>query len=312
MNETYYLLAALAAGYLLDLLLGDPHWMPHPIVGFGKIISYAEKTFNRGEHKRINGIIVGALLPLAIFGVFVCAEVLLLDRSMLAFALFSAVGLFFGIAHRTLLREGRAVLTVLNTKGIEAGRAQLSRIVGRDTSGLSEQQIYRAVFETLSENLSDGVIAPLFYYALAGVPGIMAYKMINTLDSMIGYKSERYRDFGYFSAKLDDIANFIPARLTALLMIAVSASARAAVSVRKYARHHASPNSGYPESALAGILGCRFGGPNIYHGQLVEKPYIGDTDRILSSSDFAKVRYINHAATMLMVSIIAAGYLWFF
>lgn len=307
--EIKYLLAALIAGYLLDLLLGDPRWLPHPIVAFGAVISFTEKYLNIGKHKFINGIITGATLPLATYTLFLFVEDILQGISPVAFAVYSAIGLFFGLANRSLIQEGKAVLTALTNEGIVAGRKRLSWIVGRDTSNLSEQQIYTAVFETLSENLSDGVIAPLFYYAIGGVPGIMAYKMINTLDSMIAYKNERYKKFGYFSAKLDDIANFIPARLTALLMIIVSANIRVVITVKKYAHQHVSPNSGYPESALAGILKCRFGGPNQYLGKTVTKPYIGDNPRTLSMNDFNTVRYINHASTILMVACTAAWYL---
>lgn len=309
MSAGDYLLAALIAGYMLDLVLGDPRWLPHPIVGFGRVIAAAEKQLNRGRFRFAKGAAAGIILPVTVFALLYGAESYVCRYSMGGFAVFSAVGLFFGIANRTLVREGAAVLRALETEGLDAGRKRLSWIVGRETSQLSRQQIFSAVFETMSENLSDGVVAPLFFYALAGVPGILTYKMINTLDSMIGYKSERYRQFGCFSARLDDVANFIPARLTALLMVAVTLSWRGAVSVRTYARHHASPNSGYPESALAGILGCRFGGPNMYHGQLVEKPYIGDTARELEMADFAKVCYINHAVTLAMVAAIATGYL---
>lgn len=310
-TEVYYLLLALMAGYILDLLLGDPRWLPHPIVGFGRVIALCEKHFNRGDYRFAKGAIVGIALPTVVFGILYMAETFLHEHTKAGLAVFSAIGLFFGIANRTLIHEGQSVLNALSDEGIDAGRKRLSWIVGRDTSQLSPQQIFTAVFETLSENLSDGVIGPLFYYAIAGVPGILTYKMINTLDSMIGYKSERYRQFGCFSARLDDVANFIPARLTSILMIIVTASRQGAISVRKYARHHASPNSGYPESALAGILKCRFGGPNTYHGQLVEKPFIGDTARELNMTDFAKVRYVNHASTLLMITSIAGMYLIF-
>lgn len=309
MSAGHYMLLALIAGYTLDLMLGDPRWMPHPIVGFGRVIATAEKQLNCGRYRFAKGAAVGILLPVSVFALLYSAESYLWMHSMSGFAVFSAVGLFFGIANRTLIREGAAVLSALETEGLDAGRKRLSWIVGRETSQLSRQQILTAVFETLSENLSDGVVAPLFYYAIAGVPGILTYKMINTLDSMIGYKSERYRQFGCVSARLDDVANYVPARLTALLMVSVTLSWRGAMTVRKYARHHASPNSGYPESALAGILGCRFGGPNTYHGQLVEKPFIGDTARELVTADFAKVRYVNHAVTLVMVGGIAAVYM---
>ena len=172
-------------------------------------------------------------------------------------------------------------------ESLEKGRTQVGRIVGRDTSELSAQEIRTAALETLAENLSDGVVAPLFWCALFGVPGMLAYKMVNTLDSMIGYRNERYREFGCFAARLDDVANWIPARITALLMAVVApkmdSQGRKMKSfrellrfVRRHGSQHLSPNSGYPEAALAGILNCRFGGPHNYFGEEVYKPYIGE------------------------------------
>lgn len=160
---------------------------------------------------------------------------------------------------------------------MEAGRRRLSWIVGRDTSELSPKEIYTAVLETMAENLSDGVVAPLFYYALGGFPAMMAYKMVNTLDSMIGYKDERYRQFGCMAARLDDVLNYIPARLTALFMALVAYRPGLFRFIFRYCHQHASPNSGFPESAMAGILDCRFGGAHVYHGLLVEKPISGIT-----------------------------------
>jgi adenosylcobinamide-phosphate synthase len=177
--------------------------------------------------------------------------------------------------------------------------------VGRDTTTLSENQIRTAVFETLSENLSDGVIAPLFYYAIGGLPAMMVYKMINTLDSMIGYKNEKYFYFGKFAARLDDVANFIPARLTAFLMVLVSGKWNLFLFVHQFCNQHASPNSGYPEAALAGIMNCRFGGPNTYHGKIVNKPYIGTNDRKIGNKEIIVVSRINHKTTLLIIIIIA-------
>ncbi len=215
----------------------------------------------------------------------------------------ATIMVFWGLANRNLIDEARKVEWALTHKSTEAGRRQLSCIVGRDTSQLSPTQIRTAVLETLSENLSDGVIAPLSYYLIGGIPLMFAYKMVNTLDSMIGYKSSRYRLFGRFAARLDDVANFVPARLTALLMITVSMSGRGLRFIFKYGHQHASPNAGYPESALTGILNCRFGGPNIYHGQLIQKPYIGQQARELTIVDLRKACTINHKTTLLMMVI---------
>ena len=197
-------------------------------------------------------------------------------------------------------------------RSLEEGRTQVARIVGRDTSELSAQEVRTAALETLAENLSDGVIAPLFWLAILGVPGMLAYKMVNTLDSMIGYKTERYKDFGCWAAHIDDVANYIPARLTALLMILSSGSLHSSLFtfVWRYGRKHASPNSGYPEAALAGILNCRFGGPHYYFGELFDKPYIGENDRELTTEDMKKAVRVNRTAEVMMV-VLTALCLWF-
>lgn len=219
----------------------------------------------------------------------------------------AGMGVFYGLANRSLIHESYKVMNALRNHGLEAGREQLSYIVGRDTRNLNEQQIRTAVLETLAENLSDGVIAPLFYYALGGVPAMLAYKMANTLDSMIGYKSERYRDFGWFAARFDDVINFIPARITAVLMVLLSVSPRGLTYFFRFGHQHSSPNAGYPEAALAGILNCRFGGPNVYHGQLVEKPYIGTNPRILTNSDFTKTCFLNFFTCLVFVGLICVS-----
>ena len=214
--------------------------------------------------------------------------------------LFSSVVVFFCLAGKTLIDEVRNVFVAVDSS-VEEGRKQVARIVGRDTSALSPQQIRTAALETLSENLSDGVIAPLFWFILLGVPGMFAYKMVNTLDSMIGYKSDRYKQFGCWAARIDDVANYIPARLTSLLMIVVSGKISLLSFVRKFGSQHASPNSGYPEAALAGILNCRFGGSNVYFGQRVEKPYIGYNEKELTYTDLKIAVRVNIRTEILMV-----------
>ena len=228
------------------------------------------------------------------------------------FCIVASVFVFYGLANHSLIREGREVVDILKKQGVEAGRRRLSWIVGRDTSELSPKGIYTAVLETMAENLSDGVVAPLFYYALGGFPAMMAYKMVNTLDSMIGYKDERYRQFGCMAARLDDVLNYIPARLTALFMALVAYRPGLFRFIFRYCHQHASPNSGFPESAMAGILDCRFGGAHVYHGLLVEKPYIGDNDREISYADFRIAVRVNHMVTLLTVVSIVAVYLCVF
>lgn len=295
----------LIIGYLLDLLIGDPYRMPHPIKLFGNAISFAAKRFNRGAYLRLKGSLVAGALVLLVFFVFFLIDRLTAPNVWLHHVVV-AVLVFYGLANRCLVDEALRVEHQLTQHGLEAGRKQLSFIVGRDTRNLDANSIRTAVLETLSENLSDGVIAPLFYYALGGVPLMFAYKMVNTLDSMVGYKNERYLRFGWFSARLDDLLNFIPARITALLMVLVNFSWRGVAFVFKYGHKHASPNSGYPESALAGILNCRFGGPNVYHGVLVSKPYIGHNQRDITRADIRKACAINLAVSLVAVGVIVA------
>lgn len=293
----------LVVGYSLDLLLGDPKKLPHPIVLFGKIIQILDHKLNSGTSLILKGGAVAVGLVAIVFGGFYCLMAYLTSFPWLYLGV-ASLFVFFGLANKTLIVEGRAVIDSLRCEGLEAGRRRLSWIVGRETDQLSPQQVITAVFETLSENLSDGVIAPLFYYAIAGVPGMMAYKMINTLDSMLGYRNEKYEKFGKCSARLDDIANYIPARLTAIFMAISSGSWRGLRFIFQYGHQHKSPNAGYPEAALAGILDCRFGGANMYHGQYVDKPYLGNNPREIKMGEIKTVSRINHLTTLLSMGII--------
>ena len=324
---------SLLIGWLLDLFFGDPQKLPHPIVWFGKMIAACEHQYNKGTHRKLKGALIAIGLIL-----FVFATTWMLRKILGIFALFifdgtreqvyqipillyifDALAIFYCLAGTTLIREVREVFLALD-RSLEEGRKQVARIVGRDTSELSAQEVRTAALETLAENLSDGVIAPLFWLAILGTPGMLAYKMVNTLDSMVGYKTERYRDFGCWAAHIDDIANYIPARLTALLMLLYSPPKLGGVRgglnrlkfVRKYARNHASPNSGYPESALAAILDCRFGGPHYYFGELFDKPYIGTNDRPLTTDDMKTAVRVNRMAEVLMVILTVAACLFAF
>ena len=306
-------------GWVLDLIFGDPQYLPHPIVWFGKAIAWGERHLNHGLHRRLKGAFMSITLIVLVFVLtwllrhYIISLPSLLGRGWGWVSLFDAVVVFYCLAGTTLIREVRAVFLALD-HSLDEGRAQVARIVGRDTSELSAQEVRTAALETLAENLSDGVIAPLFWFTLLGTPGMLAYKMVNTLDSMIGYRTERYRDFGCWAARIDDVANYIPARLTALLMIVGSLRFSKWRFVMKYGRNHASPNSGYPEAALAGILDCRFGGPHYYFGQLFPKPYIGENDRPLTTADMKKAVRINRTAEILMMFltfvIIVLGCRW--
>lgn len=297
-------------GLLLDLLLGDPRWALHPIRLFGRFIAWGERWLNHPPHQKAKGTLLSLILVLGVWGFFFAVEWLLADYRYALLA-WQTIFFFFAICPRSLIGEALAVERYVAADDLEGARKRLSWIVGRDTSQLSFAQIRTAVLETLAENLSDGVIAPLFFYALGGVPLMMAYKMINTLDSMIGYKDQCYKDFGYFAARiLDDAANYIPSRLTALLMLLVAPSRRAVRTVWCDARKHASPNSGYPESALAGILGVQFGGPNIYHGMLVEKPYIGTQIYPVTAQTLRRTIRIVIAVTLLASLLVLLTYLY--
>ena len=298
----------LFVGWMLDIIFGDPAKLPHPIVWFGKAIAFFEHRLNKGFHRKTKGALVAISLIVSVFIVtYLIRHYLSLLPSITGRGwglVFDSIIIFFCLAGTTLIREVRQVFLAVD-RSLEEGRKQVARIVGRDTTGLSAQEVRTAALETLAENLSDGAIAPLFWLAILGLPGMMAYKMINTLDSMIGYKTERYKDFGCWAAHIDDIANYIPARLTALLMAIASPRKGLLRFIWRNGRRHASPNSGYPEAALAGILNCRFGGPHYYFGQLFPKPYIGENERELTTLDMQRAIRINRIAEMLMVILTA-------
>lgn len=286
-------------GWITDRLLGDPPGWPHPVVGFGKAIGYGEKKLNYGTDRVLKGGLLAAMLVGGTF--YLCREILWMSARINPHlvSLLTALGVFYCLAGKTLITEVQKVFEATD-RSTQEGRLQLARIVGRDTSRLSPQQIRTAALETLAENLSDGVIAPMFWFLLLGLPGMFAYKMVNTLDSMIGYKNDRYFEFGRIAAKLDDMANYIPARLTALLMLVVSGNWNKQGWVMENGKKHASPNSGYPEAALAAILDGRFGGPNFYSGKLVDKPYIGTAPKEFTRKDMLLAIKINNYAELLM------------
>lgn len=297
-------LAALVVGFLLDSILGDPAGIPHPIVGFGNLIGWLEKRLNKGSHRFIKGALSTVVLVAATFAITHYCLVLSEQISPLISFFLNSVIVFFCLSALTLRKEVAMVFEALH-QSLYKGRKQVARIVGRDTKNLTTTQIKTAALETLAENLSDGVIAPLFWFALLGAPGMLSYKMINTLDSMIGYKNERYNLFGKFAARLDDVANYIPARLTALLMLMVSGQPCKLKFVLDNGNKHASPNSGYPEAALAGILDCRFGGPNYYFGKEVLKPYIGTTEKRLNDDDLETSLMVNKRCELAMLILVS-------
>jgi adenosylcobinamide-phosphate synthase len=299
------------AAVLLDLLLGDPRWLPHPVVLIGRLIGSLEKALRRLAPNERTG---GVYLLIITLGVTGGTGWLVLKGAWL---LHSAAGFTLSVlmgwtclAARSLHGESRLVAEALGRGDLGEARKFLSRIVGRDTDRLTEPEIWRATVETVAENSSDGVIAPLFYLMMGGPALALAYKAVNTLDSMVGYKSERYLRFGWASARFDDLANWLPARLTGLLMVLVSLPAglsptRAWWIMVRDGRNHASPNSGIPEAAAAGALGVQLGGTNQYFGKPEAKPTIGDPLRPLSREAYRGAVRLMYGAEALLV----AGYL---
>ena len=310
-------LAALVIGFCIDLLVGDPHGFPHPVVLIGKCISVLERALRCICPKTPSGErAAGAILWGAVVIVSTAVPALLLWLSglvspWLRLAL-ESVMCWQILAVKSLRDESMKVYDALESGDLAASRHAVSMIVGRDTDRLDDAAVTRAAVETVAENASDGVIAPLFYLMIGGAPLGMAYKAVNTLDSMVGYKNERYIDFGSASARLDDAVNWIPSRLSALLMIAVcpivGLEARGAARIwRRDRRRHASPNSAQTESACAGALGLRLAGPAVYFGKLVEKPTIGDASREIEWGDIARATRLMLAASVCALVVFGAA-----
>jgi len=276
----------LLVAYGLDRLIGDPEWMPHPVRGIGWTIATSERIARKsGSGKRwdlVTGGLLATTVPLASA---LAAKHTILEAHGWCRSLGLITEAWLGatcVASRNLLDEAVQVVHALDTGKLALARRRLARIVGRDTESLDESEISRALIETLAESLSDGIIAPLFYLTLGGVPAGIAYKAVNTLDSMIGHKDARYLWFGRVAARLDDVANWIPARITAILICVaakfVLGQASSLRAVRTWLRdgsHHASPNAGQVESAMAGALGVRLGGSNFYDGERLDSPFLG-------------------------------------
>ena len=261
---------------LLDAAIGDPAWVwkriPHPVVIIGRLVSYLELTLNTGQHRRLRGI--GGMVLIGISALLVGAGIRWLPDHGIVEVLVVAVFL----AHRNLVDEVKGVSTALRTS-IAAGRAQIARIVGRDPDTLTTEGVARAAIESAAENLSDGVIAPVFWYAIAGLPGMVLYKAVNTADSMIGYKTDSLADFGWAAARLDDVMNWIPARLSGGLIALIHGSKEAISCMRRDAPLHRSPNAGWPEAAMAAIVGVALSGPRRYGGVFLDSPYVNGAGR---------------------------------
>ena len=276
--------AVLAAALILDWMIGDPRWLwgriRHPVVLLGSVIDRADRRFNRGGMAR--RLLNGTLLVVAVVAAAVATGVLLLGLIAEAGWIVEALAVTILLAQRDLFDHVRAVATALKRDGLEEGRRVVARLVGRDTDVLDGHGVCRAAIESCAENFADGVVAPVFWYLVAGLPGILVCKAVNTLDSMIGHRDERHHAFGRASARLDDIVNLVPARLSGLIVAAASATMRAADPQRSWramwrdARRHKSPNAGWPEAAFAGALGIAIAGPRRYGGTKVNDAWMGD------------------------------------
>ncbi|KPF44201.1 adenosylcobinamide-phosphate synthase CbiB [Rhizobium sp. AAP43] len=321
-------IAILVLALILDRVVGDPPWLwrrlPHPVVIFGKAIDVFESRLNGSdrsyENRKLNGVVtIVVLLALAsLFGWFLSSIFSALGP--LGYLLEAVVVAVF-LAHKSLGDHVEAVLDGLRRDGLEGGRLAVSMIVGRDPKALDTSGVVRAALESLSENFADGVVAPVFWYAVAGLPGLLAYKMLNTADSMIGHKNERFRAFGWASARLDDVANWPAARISAIL-IAFGAALRfgpaagrlsLSVALRDHGLHR-SPNSGWPEAAMAGALDLQLAGPRVYQGERVSEPMMHAAGREEArAADIVKGLCVFHAAwigllasTLLLLAIICA------
>lgn len=297
---------AILCGFALDLLLGDPDWMPHPVVCMGRVISALEDSLRQRlpkteEGELLGGAVLAAALPVGTLAVTggVCA----LARRICPAAGFAVETLWCwqSLALKGLAEESGRVREELEKGDLPAARKAVGRIVGRDTKELSAEGVTKAAVETVAENFSDGVAAPLFYMLIGGAPLALTYKAINTMDSMVGYKNDRYLWFGRAAAKLDDAANYIPSRLAALCWIGgaclTGQDGKNAWKIwRRDRRNHASPNSAQTEAACAGALGVQLAGPASYFGKLLEKPTIGDPDRSVDPEDIARANRMLYAA----------------
>lgn len=303
----------MVCGFALDAALGDPYSMPHVIRLVGELIASSERTIRRLLPATPAGERAGGILLATTVDVVSCAGMALALRladaasPTLGFAA-HAFACYQLIAARQLQKEALHVRDELCHNGLEAGRVAVSMIVGRDTQELDEAGVLRAAVETVAENTSDGVVAPLLFMAIGGAPAAMLYKATNTMDSMVGYKNDRYKDFGWAAAKLDDLLNWIPARVTGVLMClaapAVGLSGADAWRIMLRDRHrHASPNAAYPEAACAGALGIQLAGPASYFGVLHNKPTIGDDTRNIEPADVERATRLLYATSVLALTL---------
>lgn len=324
-----YHIIAFIAGFVLDLLIGDPHFIPHPVRLIGSLISFLDKRlnsdvkYNSSENeanltKYKRGVLLAFTVIFATFAVSVIILVAVYSINLYAGIIAEAVMTWQILATKCLRVESMRVYDALRTDGVEAGRRAVSMIVGRDTSVLDEAGVTRAAVETIAENTSDGVIAPMLYTAIGGPVLGFVYKAVNTMDSMLGYKNDKYMYFGRFAARLDDVVNFIPARISAYLMIAAAFiggrqfDGKNAYRIFKRDRfNHASPNSAQTESVCAGALRVQLAGDAVYFGKLVKKKYIGDGLREIEYEDIKRANRLMYITAflceLLSVAVMSLG-----
>ncbi len=302
-----------ALAYLLDLALGDPKYFPHPVRGIGFLIRVFEKVLrwpsSRPAWEKATGCLLALGLPCGIFLISYWVIDWVKIVHPWAQSILIIILAYTTLATRSLHQEAARVVRALKEGRVSEARGNLSRIVGRDTEHLTYPEILKAVLETLAENLSDGIIAPLFYLLLGGVPLAMAFKTVSTLDSMVGYKNSRFLHFGWTSARLDDLLNYIPARITGLLICLLAwplgLSAGQAWRIRKRdGGKSESPNAAIPEAALAGALQIQLGGPAFYEGERCEKPFLGDDTTEITLADYKKMVMIIYGSSLVMALLV--------
>ncbi|MCC0783884.1 cobalamin biosynthesis protein [Clostridioides sp. ES-S-0108-01] len=303
-------------GYVADLIVGDPYSFPHPVRFIGKLINFTQgiiRIVSKNDRQLKFGGFILWFITVGTTYLMTYAIVKLFSFNVLLGVVVNSFIIYTTLATKCLKDEALKIYNVLKTGDIEKSRVQLSYIVGRDTTNLSEPEIIRATVETVAENTVDGIMAPLFYAFIGGAPLAMAYKAVNTLDSTVGYKNEKYKDIGFASAKIDDIANYIPARISVILMTIGSFFLRYdyrncfRISIRDR-KNHKSPNCAFSEGAVSGALGIQLGGTNVYFGEKVYKPTIGDKLREIDKEDIIKTNKIMYASSFVSILVFTLAY----
>lgn len=303
-------LSALTIAFILDLLLGDPLRLPHPVILFGKMIQFFDERLNKGDNRKIKGMFMVIILVLFVLGITLGVVSFAYRINLYLGLSIEAVLIWTTIAQKGLGEAARAVEEPLANEDFVTARRKLAQIVGRDTERLSEKEIVRGTVETVAENTSDAITAPMFWAAIGGAPLAMTYRLINTCDSMVGYKNEKYNNFGWASARLDDVVNWLPARITGIIMVICYHTKerpfkKAWAILFRDAKKHPSPNSGWGEAAMAGLLGIRLGGTNYYKGEASYRMEMGDEEFELSRNHIS-----NSIVIMRRTSLFFLIFMW--